>query len=86
MNSKMMSRPNKKDYNFNEVFEGARFAADMIKYCDNIEQQLKEAQEQAKNSVYESELAPFVCKHCEKRTYSKEWIKRGQCANCGEFQ
>jgi len=28
----------------------------------------------------------FNCKNCGKETWSKEWVKRGQCANCGEFQ
>ena len=32
-----MERPNKKDYDFNDVFENIRFASNMIKYVDYIE-------------------------------------------------
>jgi hypothetical protein len=32
-----MERPNKEDYDFNDVFEGARFASNMIKYADYLE-------------------------------------------------
>ena len=35
-----MERPNKKDYDFNDVFEGVRFASNMIKYADYLEKQL----------------------------------------------
>lgn len=36
-----MEKPNKEDYDFNEVFEGVRFAANMIKYADQLESELK---------------------------------------------
>ena len=32
-----MERPNKEDYDFNDVFEGVRFASNMIKYADYLE-------------------------------------------------
>lgn len=35
-----MERPNKEDYDFNDVFEGVRFASNMIKYADYLEKQL----------------------------------------------
>lgn len=35
-----MKRPNKKDYNFNDIFEGVRFAIDMIKYSEHLESKI----------------------------------------------
>ena len=32
-----MERPNKEDYDFNNVFESVRFASNMIKYADYLE-------------------------------------------------
>jgi hypothetical protein len=32
-----MERPNKEDYDFNDVFEAVRFASNMIKYADYLE-------------------------------------------------
>ena len=32
-----MERPNRKDYDFNDVFEAVRFASNMIKYADYLE-------------------------------------------------
>tara|TARA_R110000851_G_C12635597_1_gene518377 strand:- start:106 stop:414 length:309 start_codon:yes stop_codon:yes gene_type:complete len=37
---KKKERPNKKDYDFNDIFEGVRFANNMIKYADNLEKQI----------------------------------------------
>ena len=42
-----MERPNKEDYDFNDPFEGARFACYMIQYADYLESKI-EAQEQLK--------------------------------------
>jgi hypothetical protein len=36
-----MERPNQKDYDFNDVIEGVRFAKDMINYADYMEKQLR---------------------------------------------
>lgn len=35
-----MKRPNKEDYNFNDIFEGVRFAIDMIKYSKHLESKI----------------------------------------------
>ena len=32
-----MERPNKKDYDFNDLFDAVRFANDMNLYCDHLE-------------------------------------------------
>lgn len=51
-----MKRPNKKDYDFNNVFAGVQFASKMIDYCNHIEQKLKEAQKQVKDIAHEPVL------------------------------
>jgi len=35
-----MERPKKEDYDFNDCFEGVRYANDMNKYADKLEAQL----------------------------------------------
>ena len=37
MSNQITKRPDRKDYDFNDVFEGARFASDMIQYVDYLE-------------------------------------------------
>lgn len=39
-----MTRPNKKDYDFNDVFEAARFGLNMIKYADYLENLISKGQ------------------------------------------
>ena len=37
-----MKRPEKKDYDFNEPFEDLRFGLDMMRYADQLENEVKE--------------------------------------------
>lgn len=49
-----MKRPDKNNYYFNSVFDGAKFAHDMIKYTDHLESQLKQpSDEEVREKVVE---------------------------------
>lgn len=55
-----MKRPNKNDYNFNDVIDGVKFAADMIAYADYLETLITKTSASKYDSIKNAEIARTI--------------------------
>jgi len=77
-----MERPNKEDYDFNDVFEGVRYAKDMNNYADKLEEQLRLYVVSNCNGVKDSNIVKTYALITRRNGLTDVWCE-GKCLGEG---
>lgn len=74
-----MKRPERKDYDFNDLFDALLFSIDMMKYSDYLEKQSAELRQVNKNSIFQDIgiSAYHSCNTCDHFKFDSENNEHG---------